>query len=125
VNRGQFIHEIQRRGGFETAEEAEAALTATLSVLGERLTGTEATDLAAQLPDELADAVSTHGTGERFDAEEFYRRVAAREEAEIIPAVARGHVRTVVDVVLGAVSPGERGDVLAQLPEDLRQELSS
>jgi uncharacterized protein (DUF2267 family) len=125
VNRGQFVHEIQRRGDFGTADEAEAALTATLSVLGERLTGREATDLAAQLPEELADAVSTHGRGERFGAEEFYRRVAAREETDIIPAVARGHVRTVVDVVLGAVSPGERDDVLAQLPEGLREDLEA
>jgi uncharacterized protein (DUF2267 family) len=123
VNRGEFVHAVQRRGGFDSADGAEAALTATLSVLGERLTGDEARDLAAQLPGEIADAVETHGPGERFDLEEFYRRVAEREERDVNPAVAREHARAVMDVVLGAVSGGERADVVAQLPLEYRSDL--
>jgi uncharacterized protein (DUF2267 family) len=118
MNRGELIHEVQRRGDFADAAAAEDAVLATLSVLGERLKGGEARDLAAQLPPELADAVQTSGPGEPFDVQEFCRRVAEREEREVSSAVARGHAQVVLDVVLGAVSDGERQDVLAQLPAE-------
>jgi len=118
MNRGELIHEVQRRGDFADAAAAEDAVLATLSVLGERLKGGEARDLAAQLPADLADAVQTSGPGDRFDAQEFCRRVAEREEREVSTAVAQQHVRVVLDVVLGSVSGGERDDVIAQLPEE-------
>jgi uncharacterized protein (DUF2267 family) len=123
MNRGELVHEVQRRGDFDSAEAAEAAVLATLSVLGERLKGGEAKDLAAQLPRELADAVETRGPGERFDLTEFYRRVAEREERDVNPALARDHARIVLEVVLDAVSPGERDDVLHQLPEGWRNDI--
>lgn len=118
MNRGELIHEVERRGEFPDAAAAEDAVIATLSVLGERLKGGEAKDLAAQLPAELADAVQTRGPGERFDADEFCRRVAEREERDVSSAIAREHVRVVLDVVLGSVSTGERDDVIAQLPDE-------
>ncbi len=118
MNRGELIHEVQRRGDFADAAAAEDAVLATLSVLGERLKGGEARDLAAQLPGDLADAVQTSGPGDRFDAQEFCRRVAEREDGEVSTAVAEQHVRVVLDVVLGSVSSGERDDVIAQLPEE-------
>jgi len=118
MNRGELIHEVQRRGEFADAAAAEDAVLATLSVLGERLKGGEARDLAAQLPADLADAVQTSGPGDRFDAQEFCRRVAEREERDVSTAVAQQHVQVVFDVVLGSVSSGERDDVIAQLPEE-------
>jgi uncharacterized protein (DUF2267 family) len=123
VNRGEIVHEVERRGEFPDAAAAEDAVLATLSVLGERLKGGEAKDLAAQLPADLADAVQTTGPGERFDVDEFCRRVAEREERDVSSAVARQHVRVVLDVVLGSVSSGERDDVLAQLPDDYLETL--
>jgi uncharacterized protein (DUF2267 family) len=123
MNRGELVHEVRRRGEFRDAAAAEDAVLATLSVLGERLRGGEAKDLAAQLPAELADAVQTTGPGDAFDVMEFCRRVAAREEADVSTAIARRHARVVLDVVLGAVSAGERDDVLAQLPDEYVREL--
>jgi uncharacterized protein (DUF2267 family) len=55
MNRGELIHEVERQGEFPDAAAAEDAVIATLSVLGERLKGGEAKDLAAQLPAERAD----------------------------------------------------------------------
>lgn len=123
MNRGEIIHEVQRRGDFVDADAAEDAVLATLSVLGERLKGGESKDLAAQLPPELADALPTDGPGETFDVGEFVRRVAERELAEVSTAIAHRHARVVLDVVLGAVSEGERADVLAQLPDEYLREL--
>jgi uncharacterized protein (DUF2267 family) len=125
MNRGQIVHELQRRGDFSSAEDAEAAVTATLSVLGERLAGGETKDLAAQLPPEFAEALPISGPGERFDLAEFYRRVAAREERDTDSNTAREHARAVMRVVLDAVSAGERSDVVAQLPADYRADLVS
>lgn len=125
MNYGEFVHELQRRGDFASSDDARAALTATLTALGERLTGNEAKDLAAQLPEELAEALPTRGPGERFGLDEFYRRVASREERDVNPAVAREHARVVLDVVLNAVSRGERDDVLAQLPAEYVADLVS
>ena len=118
MNRGELIHEVQRRGEFPDAAAAEDAVLATLSVLGERLKGGEARDLAAQLPGELADAVQTSGPGERFDVHEFSRRVAEREDRDVSSAVALQHASVVLQVVLGSVSSGERDDVIAQLPAE-------
>lgn len=123
MNRGEIVHELQRRGDFTDATAAEDALLATLSVLGERLKGGEARDLAAQLPRELADALPTDGPGDRFDITEFLRRVAEREEADVSTAIARQHARIVLDVVLSVVSAGERDDVIAQLPQEIVDEL--
>lgn len=123
MNRGEILHELRRRGEFDSADDAENALVATLSVLGERLAGGETRDLGAQLPSELADALGSRGSGERFDLTEFYRRVAEREERDVNPAIARDHARVVLDVVLSAVSAGEREDVVHQLPEEYRRDL--
>ena len=118
MNRGELIHEVQRRGDFPDAVAAEDAVLATLAALGERLKGGEARDLAAQLPADLADAVQTTGPGERFDVQEFCRRVAEREERDVSSAIARNHASVVLQVVLESVSSGERDDVIAQLPAE-------
>lgn len=123
MNQGELIHEVQRRGEFPDATAAEDAVLATLSVLGERLKGGEARDLAAQLPGDLADAVQTSGPGEPFDLQEFSRRVAEREEREVSSAVALQHASVVLEVVLGSVSSGERDDVIAQLPAEYAKTL--
>ena len=99
------MHEVQRRGEFEDRAAAEDAVLATLSVLGERLKGGEAKDLAAQLPAELAEALPTDGPGERFDVMEFVRRVAAREARDVSTPIAKQHARVVLAVVLGSISP--------------------
>lgn len=123
MNRGEIIHEVQRRGEFIDSASAEDAVLATLSVLGEGLKGGEAKDLAAQLPSELADAMPTDGPGDRFDVPEFVRRVAERESSAVSTAIARQHAQVVLDVVLGAVTAGERSDVIAQLPQEYVDEL--
>lgn len=115
--------EIERRGEFADAESARRAAGAVLSVLGERLAGREPAQLAAQLPAELAEALPALGGAERFASDEFDRRVAEREGAGCSPAVAHRHAGAVLGAVLGAVSPGERADVSAQLPADYRDDL--
>ena len=114
----EFVKRVAEGAGFDSTEEADRATTATLSVLGERLKGGEPKDAGAQLPPELADAIGFRGPGDIFDLTEFYRRVAEREGPRTLVTDAQWHAAAVMEVLLEAVSPGERDDILAQLPKE-------
>jgi uncharacterized protein DUF2267 len=84
----RFVTTIEQKAGISWAE-AERAARATLHTLAERLSGPQARELAAELPAPLGDWLSNSGPRpERFDADEFVRRVAAR--AHWIPSAPRG-----------------------------------
>lgn len=72
-------------------EHAERAARATVQVLGSRLAGGQTSNLASQLPTELAAALPADGPGERFGVEEFYRRVAEAEGGTCTEQQARQH----------------------------------
>lgn len=112
----EFVSAVQESAGIPDHEHAEQAVRATLAVLGQRLS-TEAQDLAAQLPPELAEAMPTDGAVERFGLEEFYARVAEREGRGCSPQEARRHARAVLAGLREAVGP-EYCHVLDQLPGD-------
>jgi uncharacterized protein (DUF2267 family) len=114
----EFIGRVQNRARLGTSGEAVRATRATLEVLGERLFGGEAEDLAAQLPREVGRYLTADGGSESFGLDEFFRRVSEREEVELPDAV--HHARAVMSVVQEAVTEGEVQDVLAQLPEEYR-----
>lgn len=52
-----------------------------------------------------------------FDLDEFYRRVAGRQDS-VSEGEAQQHVGAVMSVVREAVSEGQVNDVLEQLPAD-------
>jgi uncharacterized protein (DUF2267 family) len=114
----EFIKRVQERGGFDTRDHAERATRATLAVLGQRLAGGEPSDLAAQLPEGLAELARYDGPAESFDTAEFYRRVAEREGAGCTAGQAREHAMAVMSTVVDQVSEGERQDLASQLPAD-------
>ena len=66
--------------------------------------------------EEIARTCDDGGTGERFDLDEFFRRVSEREGVDLPVSV--HHARAVISVLQEAVSRGEMQDVRAQLPED-------
>jgi uncharacterized protein (DUF2267 family) len=73
-------------------------------------------NLAAQLPPEVAGFAEGEGSGEPFSVEEFYERVAQREGVGTEEAIR--HVRAVTTVLQAAVTGGEREDVRSQLGND-------
>jgi uncharacterized protein (DUF2267 family) len=116
VKAHDLVSAVSKSAGLSEHAHAESAVRATLAVLGQRLS-TEARDLAAQLPPELAGAVPTDGATERFGLEEFYRRVADREGSGCTPEQARQHARAVTAGLREAL--GEQySHLLAQLPDD-------
>jgi uncharacterized protein (DUF2267 family) len=113
----QFIKLVSERGRAIPRDEADAITRATLETLGERLTAGEARDLAAQLPPELQDRLtSASEEAEPFDLDEFIRRVRTR--AQVAEAEARDGVYAVIQTLQDAVSFGEFDDVLQQLPNE-------
>jgi uncharacterized protein (DUF2267 family) len=114
----ESIKRVRERGGFDTRDHALQATRTTLAVLGQRLAGGEPSDLAAQLPGELAELARYDGPAESFDTAEFYRRVAEREGTRCTSGQAREHAMAVMSTVVDQVSEGERQDLAAQLPAD-------
>ena len=114
MNQQEFLDLVQHRAGV-SADEADRLTRATLSVLADRISGGEADDLAAQLPRGVKDwLVSREPQAERFDLEDFVRRVSERAGLDLDTAI-RG-ARAVLSTVRRAVTSGEFEDVLAQLP---------
>ena len=118
----EFLRRVEQQIGAtqpitDTQRAAEQAITATLETLSERLTGGEASDLAAQLPAQLqAPLERSAEEAEGFSLEEFYRRIAEREGADV--DTARNDASAVMTVVGMAVTPGQLDHLRSQLPAE-------
>jgi uncharacterized protein (DUF2267 family) len=119
VNDEQFIAEVKNLAELDAEEDARKAIGATLETLRERLAGEEPSNLAAQLPPEIAPYVEGEGGGESFSVEEFYERVAQKEGVGKEEAVR--HTRAVATVVQTAVTGGELDDVRSQLGDGYKE----
>jgi uncharacterized protein (DUF2267 family) len=120
-----FYRNVREAMGGDTAREsAKRATAAVFHALRDRLTAEEADQVMAQLPTELKEVWQE---GERagrqplkMNREEFYQRV--KDAAGV---ASRAEARWVTLAVFGALrkqlSPGEAGDVLAQLPRELKE----
>jgi uncharacterized protein (DUF2267 family) len=110
-----FIHVTQREGVVD-ADLAERAARATLTTLAERLSKGAARDLLEQLPAEMKPWVYTESDAERFDVDEFLRRVAEREGVDV--ETAERHARAVFFALGKTVSDDEIADIAEELPQD-------
>jgi uncharacterized protein (DUF2267 family) len=117
MNYEAFVREVESRLQDPRPGEAESAIRATLETLGERISRGEAEDIAAQLPDRLAIALTRPGgEAEDFGLDASYRRVAEKEGIEIDEATE--HVAAVMTVLRQAISESELRDVRSQLPQE-------
>ena len=117
----EFIAQVQHRASLNTKSDALLATRATLETLGERLEGGEPEDLAAQLPPEIAVYLVQPfaGSGVPFTLDDFFMRVAEREDTAL--AEASFHARVVLGLIAEVVTMGEIENIRAQLPADFRQ----
>jgi uncharacterized protein (DUF2267 family) len=115
----EFIAEVKNLAELDTNEEAQKAARATLETLKVRLAGNEPSNLAAQLPPEVAPYVEGDGGREAFSIEEFYDRAAHKEGVKREEAIR--HARAVATVVQTAVTEGELNDVRSQLGNEYRE----
>jgi uncharacterized protein (DUF2267 family) len=114
-----FIEKEAQKAGLPE-DKAEELARATLQTLADRISGGEAEDLAAQLPEPLKPPLlKQREEAERFGVEEFLRRVS--ERAHVDPETARIGATAVLSTVREAVTPGEFEDVTSQLPSEFRE----
>jgi uncharacterized protein (DUF2267 family) len=113
VNGEQFIAEVKNLAEIESDEDAQKAIGGTLETLRERLAGEEPSELAAQLPPEIAPYVEGDGGRESFSVEEFYERVARKEGSSNDEAIR--HARALATVLQTAVTGGELEVIRSQL----------
>ncbi|OIB55640.1 DUF2267 domain-containing protein [Natrialba sp. SSL1] len=93
-------------------DSAADAIRAVLTTLGERLSEDQATDLAAQLPEEFGQHLTEGESGQRFSEEEFVSRVGQRMET--IELTDDRAVPAVLATVLESVDERERAAVVDQ-----------
>ncbi len=117
----QFIKQVQSFAQLESREAAEKATKATLEVLRDRIVGDEASQLAAQLPGDLAKCLEGREgqPGDHFKVEEFYERISQKEGVDVVTAAS--HAKVVFSVLNMAVTPGEFQDVTANFSEDYEE----
>jgi uncharacterized protein (DUF2267 family) len=116
-----FVDAVAIRAGLSPAE-AEVLTHAALQTLSDRLTAGEARDLASELPRGLQESLQPrYERAEAFGLEEFVRRVANRAGVDM--AMGWQATRALLATLRGAVSSGEFGDVLSQLPREFRDVL--
>ena len=118
----EFINAVQQRTDLPTNEEVTAITRATLETLSERMAYGAPANLAAQLPAEIGAFITNHKSDatadfERFDVQEFVRRVAERSGIGDI-FTAQHFASAVLAVVQDAVSREEFDKVRATFPDE-------
>jgi uncharacterized protein (DUF2267 family) len=113
-----FLRRVQRLGELRSRAEAETATRLTLSALGDRISGGQAADLAAALPDEMRPCLEQASEpAQAFGIEEFLRRIADPQQTDL--PTARRQAKAVLRVVREYAPGKEISDTVAQLPADL------
>lgn len=114
-----FLDSVARRAGLPVTEAANVT-RATLQTLAERISGGQARDLAAQLPQEVRGYLQKQEeTAQRLDRAEFLNEVRAR--AGVDDRRAGAGARAVLTTVRDVVNPEELEDTVGELPKDIRE----
>jgi uncharacterized protein (DUF2267 family) len=117
----QTVIDTSKERNLEAAKHATAAV---FHALRDRLTPDEADQVVAQLPLDLKTVWEEGEEPERrplkMNRDEFFERVR-RETGLTSTREARWMTLAVFAALKKQLSPGEAGDVLAQLPKDLKE----
>jgi len=114
----EFFRTVAQRSGLSRQEAADVT-RATLETLADRLSGGEAQDLAAQLPDGLREYLRAERNkgAKRFGLDEFVDRISQRNGLK--PAETRTALRAVFTTLRDA-SGDEFDEVMSQLPKEMQ-----
>jgi len=118
----ELVEMVQEEGALDSQAEAERALRATLSSLGECLYRTERRHLASQLPKKakgflteyVDDAVTRQGSA-CLTIQEFYDRVGAR--ADVTRSRAMERANAVAGVLRRELPEGEWQHIIDEMPK--------
>lgn len=116
MNFDNFVNEMQHRLERPGRGPTVRAIRAVLTALGERLHPDEAKDLASNLPMEIDRFLLEADSGQRFDYQEFVKRISEIDQSD--PPDAAYLAQLVMGVISEAVPEGELRDVRNSLPDD-------
>ena len=123
MNDREFFHSVAERSVLSREEAADLS-RATLQTLADRLSGGEARDLAAELPEPLAQSLrSGDEAAKSFGLEEFVRRVS-EHTGLTAPEASRG-IRAVLMTVRDVADDEEYTEMMSQLPQEFRTLVAS
>lgn len=113
----EFLASVRERGAYETRAETEQVARAVLVVLGVRLVGGEAKDLAAQLPDEISEVLTVHADtgGLQVGVNDFLGEVAKQLGTSSADGAHRA-ANSVLGTLASGITGGELNQLLSQLP---------
>ncbi|NJP34886.1 DUF2267 domain-containing protein [Micromonospora thermarum] len=115
----EFLNAVAERSRLPLPEAATVT-RATLTTLTARVSGGQARDLAAQLPEEFRGCLRKEvDFAEPLDLVQFLEEVKDRSGLDDERAAAGA--RAVLTTVCEAVSADERDDLVAELPKDFRR----
>ena len=125
----ELVEMVQKEGGLDSQAEAERALRAMLSSLGECLYRTERRHLSSQLPktaksfltEYVDDAVTREGSA-CLTIQEFYDRVGAR--ADVTRSRAMERARAVAEVLRRKLPEGEWQHIVDEMPKAYQELLA-
>ncbi|OGW33881.1 MAG: hypothetical protein A2010_16545 [Nitrospirae bacterium GWD2_57_9] len=116
-----FAQFVKERTRFRSDEDANRAISSVIELLGQRISSSQAVDIAAALPPEvrpyLMQRVQTP-EAEPFALEKFLSAVGERTGVD--RAAAGEQARAVLSVVGEWLPREELRDTLAQLPNEMR-----
>lgn len=101
MNVAEFLETVRREAPLESEDAARDVAVATLQTMGERISDSVASDVADDLPDHFADALTSEaGEAESFEIDEFEGRVS--ERADVPEGTVVEHARAVATAVAEA-----------------------
>ncbi|MCK9274081.1 MAG: DUF2267 domain-containing protein [Syntrophales bacterium] len=118
MNYDDFVIRVQDRLDV-SQEQALKIIEACLETLGERLYRTEREKFAAQLPAQLKKFILKRIDNDRYNLEEFYKRVGAR--AGMRQGRGAETAQAVMAVVREAITPGELEYLGSHLPDEYEE----
>lgn len=116
----EFVDRVRSQARLESDEQATTLIRATLETLADHLAGNAPAKLAAQLPEQIGEFITSYksdenATGEGFGVEEFIRRTTEKAKSGDAETV-RKQVIAVLGVLRIAVSEGEFDKMRGTLP---------
>ncbi len=122
MNQLELLEDIKIRMGGASDEQADRALVATLSGLGEVVRAVDLEPLAAALPRRYAAVLREHRRDPSVDLATFFRRVATREQVGL--GYATEHAQAVCRALWRHIDEQARAQLsIALWPELLRPSL--
>lgn len=117
----EFLQRVQQSAGLANYEEAHRAAQATLTVLGQSISGGEAQRLAEWLPPDMQEQLSGRtGHATAFDKANFVDKVSGMLST-VDAERGENEIRAVLRQLRGRAPAGELDDTISQLPSELAE----